>query len=237
MSVVAVGSFSGAPGASTIALALAASWPSSTLVEADWQGGQLAARFGLRRDPGVITLAADRDGLDLARHAQRIPPGVSVLVGPESGDAAEGLWSTSGLVLARRMADARRPVLVDGGRLSSRSPVVGHVVPSASTVLVVVRNEPGDLAVAAAGLGALRRVNRSVLVVLAGDSPYGAGEVEAVLSAPVVVVPWDPQAAAAVSSAARHRNLRATGWARAVRTLAERALPAGEEAPAVEAAG
>jgi MinD-like ATPase involved in chromosome partitioning or flagellar assembly len=243
MSVIAVGSFTGAPGATTVAAALAASWPGSLLVEADWQGGRLAARFGLRRDPGVMTLAADREASDLAAHAQRIPLGVPVLVGPESGDAAERLWSSSGSVLARRLAAHAAPVVVDCGRLSMGSPVVMHLLPSSSAVLVVVRNDPGELAAAAAGFARLRQTVPSVFLVLSGEAPYRAAEVEAALSVPVVaVIPWDAGAAGAVSSGAPHRNLRSTRWARSVRSLADRVAVAtltstSASTAAVEVAG
>jgi hypothetical protein len=60
MTVVAVCSTKGSPGVTTLACALAASWPSTrrvVLVEADPAGGDLAVRFGLHRRPGLTTLA------------------------------------------------------------------------------------------------------------------------------------------------------------------------------------
>ena len=222
MTMRVVGSLSGAPGATTVALALAASWPEAVVVEGDWQGGRLAARFGLRRDPGLVTLAAARDSFDIDAHVQVLPGGVGVVVGPESGDAAEGLWSSAGAVVAARLSSTPRTVVVDTGRLSSSSPLAAHVVPLASSVTLVVRNEPGDLAVAAASIARLRRANPTVALVVVGSSPYTAVEIADALAVPVLaVVPWDPAAAAAVSSGAAHRNLRATGFARAFRSLAE----------------
>lgn len=213
---------SGAPGATTVALALAASWPDAVVVEGDWQGGRLAARFGLRRDPGLVTFAAARESLDLAAHVQVLPGGVEVVAGPESGEAAGGLWASAGATLASRLSSTRRPVVLDGGRFSVGSPIVAHAVPLASSVVLVVRNEPGDLAVAAAGLGRLRRANPAIGLVVSGAAPYSAAEIaDALGTAVLAVVPWDPDAAAAVSSGAAHRNLRATAFARSVRSLAE----------------
>jgi MinD-like ATPase involved in chromosome partitioning or flagellar assembly len=237
MTLQVVGSFSGAPGATTVALALAASWPDAVVVEGDWQGGRLAARFGLRRDPGLVTFAAARAALDLDAHVQVSPAGVALMVGPESGETAEALWGSAGPVVASRLSSTLRSVVVDAGRLSGQSPLVAHVVPLASSVVVVVRNEPGDLAVAAAGLGRLRRANRSVGLVVVGSAPYSAAEIGDALAAPVLsVIPWDPPAAAAVSTGAPHRNLRATGFARAVRSLAEELL-GGPDPSANGAAG
>jgi hypothetical protein len=219
-----------------LALALAASWPNAVVVEGDWQGGRLAARFGLRRDPGLVTLAAARDSRGVDAHVQVLPSGASVLVGPESGEAAEGLWGSAGPSLASRLASTVGPVVVDAGRLSVSSPLVAHVVPLASRVVVLVRNDPGDLAVAAAGLGGLRRSNPAVGLVVVGSSPYTEMEIASALATPVLaVLAWDPAAAAAVSSGAPHRNLRGTRFARGVRSLAERLVDEGLGAVDAEA--
>jgi MinD-like ATPase involved in chromosome partitioning or flagellar assembly len=229
MSVVVVGSFSGAPGATTAALALAASWPEALYVEADPQGGRVAARFGLGRQPGVISFAAARDRSGLADHAQRLPGGLAVVVGSEAPEAAEGLWASSGAALAAALAHTPGTVVVDVGRIGPRSPVWTHLAPVASRVVVMVRNDPGDLAVAAASRRFLGDAAGEVGLVLAGSSPYRAEEVAATLGVAVVAtLPWDPAAAAAVSAGTAHRNLRRSPWARALRDLAEAlAVPAG----------
>lgn len=233
MSVVLVGSCSGSPGATTLTMALASSWPDGVVVEADWQGGRLAARFALARDPGIVTLAAARDTWALREHAQVLPAGLHVVVGPESGEAAAALWDSAGAVLATRISMSSERVAVDGGRLSSTSPVVAHVARLASVVMCVVRNDAAELAVAAPAVAALRRAGATAGLVLVGANPYGPQEVEQALKAPVFgVLPWDPAAAASISVGKAHRNLRASEWARAVRSLAERvtaSAPAGDD--------
>ena len=228
MSVLVVGSFSGAPGATTTALALTASWPEALYVEADPHGGRVAARFGLGRQPGLISFAAARDRSGLADHAQRLPGGLAVVVGSESPEAAEGLWASSGAALATALAHTPQAVVVDVGRIGGRSPAWAQLAPVAARVAVVVRNDPGDLAVAAAGLRLLGNDAGEVGLVLAGASPYRAEEVAATLNVAVLAtLPWDRAAAAAVSAGASHGNLRRSPWARAVRSLAEAlAVPA-----------
>src|SRR5690606_40344837 len=61
MTLVALTSVKGAPGVTTTVLAMAAVCPPSrrlVVVEADPEGGVLAARLGLRAEPGLVTLAA-----------------------------------------------------------------------------------------------------------------------------------------------------------------------------------
>lgn len=82
MSVIAVCSVSASPGVTTTVLALAAVWPDDgrlLVVEADVDGGVVAARTGIEVEPGLVTLGASgRHGLDVDevdRHIQKLPPG------------------------------------------------------------------------------------------------------------------------------------------------------------------
>jgi hypothetical protein len=61
MGLIAIGSLNGAPGVTTTALALAATWPEAplpTVVECDPSGGDIAARWRLRSRPGLTDVAA-----------------------------------------------------------------------------------------------------------------------------------------------------------------------------------
>ena len=74
MTVIAIGSVAGSPGATSLALGLAAAWPDSSharvVVEADPDGGRLGAELGIGVEPGLMALAlavrtADITGAEL----------------------------------------------------------------------------------------------------------------------------------------------------------------------------
>ena len=141
MSLLVFGSVRASPGVTTTALAVSACLARRVLVEADCDGGVLALRYGLGVEPGVTTLAAagGHPGLDeVLGHAQALPGGVPVLVGPDSPDQAVALWRSAGDRLAGVLADLDLDVVVDAGRLSPASPALS-LVPVASQVLVVAR--------------------------------------------------------------------------------------------------
>ena len=94
MSVVALGAVRSC-GVTTLALALAATWPSSRrvlLAELDPAGGTLAAASGWPPEPGLVSLAAAaRRGSDpelVWEHCQELADGTAVLAGPGSADQA-----------------------------------------------------------------------------------------------------------------------------------------------------
>lgn len=137
--LVAIGSVKGSPYVTSLAVALASRWPTpgALVVEADPAGGDLAFRFGTRREPGLSELAADtrtgRRGGDLAAYARPIPLGVSVVFAPpdqqvdqQSGAVGQATQAirmvTHNCLDLLRAAAARRPVIVDLGRLGWDSP-------------------------------------------------------------------------------------------------------------------
>ena len=102
---VAFGSLARAPGATTTLLAAAAVWPGPELVvvEADADGGVLAARFGLSLHPEAPTLmsllAATRHDVTpdaLTGHAQRLPGGIPVVCGPSTAEVAAAAAGAAG---------------------------------------------------------------------------------------------------------------------------------------------
>jgi MinD-like ATPase involved in chromosome partitioning or flagellar assembly len=191
MTVVAVASVRGAPGVTTTALLLASCLDGPLLVEADLSGGVLAVRYGLGREPGLTTLAATntREPARLFDHAQNAG-GVPVLVGPDAADASEALWRTAGEALATMIHDASGWAVVDAGRLQRLTPIVRR----AALVLLVVRPVAEQLVGATHAVASLRRsIDGNVEVVLAGDGPYRASDVEPTLGSHVVAhLPNDP---------------------------------------------
>ena len=194
MRTIAVCSSRGAPGVTTTALLLAARLEGGALVEADLAGGVVAVRYGLGREPGLVTLAASNPTqpggwLDHTQDAG----GVAVLVGPDSGEAADALWRSAGERIASVLARSDGWAVIDGGGIWRRSALVD----SADLVLLLIRPVAEHVVSAAHALGALRRSARGEFaVVLAGDGPYRSGDVADALECQVLAhLPDDPATA------------------------------------------
>ncbi len=226
-------------------MALAGTWPEGRrclLVETDAFGGMVAARFGLRDTPGLASLAAvSRKGLDadvVWRHAQQLPGGVPVLVGPPSADQAHAVLRDLAAALADWCAGATDvDVIADCGRSAPGSPTL-EALQRADTALLLTRPTPDQLRPAAHRLTTLDVPGAGARLLLVGDSPYSAEEVVSTLSVEVAgVMAWDPRAAEALSGGAGNRDLRRSPLVRAAASLAERLVaelpgPAAGEAPA-----
>ena len=150
--LTAIGSAKGSPGATTVALALAAVWPdqAAILVEADASGGDLA--FRCRHDggaevattPSMTSLAAATRGhTDLGSaassllrgHTQRLACGVRVvpgLLGPSQAGAIEHLWGN----VAGAANAAEEPVIADVGRITGSLAARAFLDQSAVAVVV-----------------------------------------------------------------------------------------------------
>ena len=145
MALLALASNRGSPGCTTTALALAAAWPlargAPLLVEADPDGGVLAARCGLGIKPGLIELCGRaRVALtddDVWSFAQELPCGVPVLVGHPAAEPCHAALRSAGAQLADYLAAMpERDAIVDVGRLQARlggGLVLGRDGPRAAT--------------------------------------------------------------------------------------------------------
>jgi len=202
MSLVAWIGVKGANGASTGALAVASVWPRDRkmlFAELDPAGGDLAARFALAPDPGLVQLSAGfRHALsaeEVWSHTQTLPGGVPVLVGPASaqqGHALGHLWEHLGPVLA---ALPDTDVIADCGRLEPGSPVLELVDHAAILVLAARPTLEGVAHLRARIVAGLP--DAPVGIVLTGERPYSAPEVEAAVGVKVIgVLPRDDRAAA-----------------------------------------
>lgn len=224
-------------GVSTLALALAATWPAGRrvmLVEADPAGGTLAAASGWPAEPGLVSLAAaSRRRFDPAvvwEHCQVLPGGASVLAGPASAERARGALGMLG-DLAGHFAGLDADVVVDCGRLDPGSPAIA-VWEGAGRQVLVVRPRLADLQAVAAwtethatgrepsDVRPERRVRVGLVVV--GEGPYPDAEIAEALDVDVLCrLPWDPRGAAAlVSVPASSRDARLAPLVRTSRTLA-----------------
>ncbi len=185
MTVLALASVKASPGVTTLAVALALTWPAGEgrcvrLVEADPDGGVLAARLGLRADPNLATLAsASRRGLSaelLIEHGQALTRGVHLLAGSVSPERMHAsLASLRGLhdALGR---DASTDSIVDTGRLSPRSPVI-DLARQAGMTLLVARPARDEVEAVGHRAQGLREVGCAVgLVCVTTRSAYPVSE-------------------------------------------------------------
>jgi MinD-like ATPase involved in chromosome partitioning or flagellar assembly len=221
MALVVFGSIHGAPGVSTLVTSLALTWPEDQrplVVEADPDGGTLAASLGLAPSPGLLELVArSRSGFDPAgieASAQPLGRG-EVVVCPASADQTRAALQAMGPGLPRHLAaHAGYDVLVDAGRLRPGSESLAF---GAAADLVVIMLEPtlatlGVLAPRVAGL----RDRVDLVVVLRGDG-YPVREIEAVLDVEVLAtVPENRRTTVNLGTA----RLRSPYW-RAAASLSE----------------
>jgi len=229
MTLLVFGSARSSPGATTAALAVSSWIDRSVVVEADPDGGVVAVRYGLAREPGLVTLAASRSlGEEgLLGHAQTLPGGTPVVVAPESADRATNIWRVSGSGLVSMLGSVDdQVVVVDGGRLGPSSPSLS-LLPHASVVAVVARPEPAQLLAAADRIEAISALGARSGLVLVGDRPYTAAEVTAQLGCDVLgVIADDRRGAKALADGGSPRSVRRSMLLRSARDLAERLIAA-----------
>lgn len=227
----------GAPGASTLAVALAYTTPGDdrvVLIDADPDGGTLAPTFGVGATPGLVSLAASaRHGLDtveLAAALQPVSPRFDLLAaptGPEQASAA-----------LHRLRDSWRDLLgttsalADVGRWRPDSPASG-LVDVASAVVLVVDPTVAGVAHARAALADLTARCPRVVVAARGSRPYPPVEVAAALDVEAVwEVRPDRFAVAALGAVATGRWPRRSVLARDARQLHDASGWLTEEVPA-----
>lgn len=205
--MLAIGSIRGAPGATTLALALASVSNASDrlVVEADPSGGVLAARFALGLEPGLVSLASVRRDLEhseVLAHTQLLDGGVRVLCGPAYPDHARCALTLGADRLAPRLQRLPGEVFVDLGRvdgIDSTSPFIA----AATRVLLVVRPDLETLQGLAHRVAALAAPSGPLVdVVVVGQRPYRCVDVAALLGSSVVVheLPFDGRTADALNA-------------------------------------
>ena len=228
----AVAGGKGAPGATTLTTLLAWSWSDRTrprtIIEADPEGGVLAARWhaaaGITHEPGVLSLAAARDGSPeerLHRHAQAVHDGVELVAGPPGPAQAEACLRALGAPTARAIADADVDAFVDCGRLHPGSPALPWAQ-AARRTLLVVRPQLDQVIALRAIAERLHGVGVETALVCVGDRPFDPAEVAAHAGLPLFgVVPVDPAAAAALNERGIHdRRVRRSRLVCGVQRLA-----------------
>jgi MinD-like ATPase involved in chromosome partitioning or flagellar assembly len=219
MALICFASQKGSPGATLSALAVAAAWPNlagrrKLLVEADPDGGVLAVRYRLGREPGLLSLVgAGRQGMSrngLWTHTQRLPGGLPVVVASDRPEQTTAALTASGSVLGEWLQSLDDvDVIADVGRLGVSSPAIPFAT-AADLLLMVARPTAAQIQPGAERLDTLSRSTRHVGWCLIGTKPYSAAEIEDVHGIRVVgTLADDPNGAAALEAGtSQHRRVR-----------------------------
>ncbi|MEU6145686.1 hypothetical protein ABZ848_35775 [Streptomyces sp. NPDC047081] len=240
--LVVLGSVTGAPGVTTTALALAATWPPEAdggvrpvMVEADASGGDLMIRFGLPMAPSLLDVAAaagkPHPG-SLLGAAIELPLGVRVVAAvPGRGPCREAvrlLASVAGQRVLLGDEHDRGTVLLDVGRLGDD---VEPLLEAADQLVLVARGGAEPLThVSVYGLDVDAYAGRLALAVV-GPCPYPAQEIASTLGIRRVhFLPWDAKSAAAMNSS-KHGVRRTTGFRPPLLVAAARTLARQLTAP------
>jgi len=210
VTIWAVGSLHGSPGATTLAMGLGAAWPATTgrarlVMEADPDGGVLAARFdGLRADRTIADAAvALRREFDLDRllsSTRTVWDGLPVMPAHPSAEQTTAVLINAADRVAVGLASATElDVIVDVGRLTARSPAL-PLAHRAVVTLLVSRTRFEDVACLTARARELRGVGVEPALVTVGSRPYDPTEVAEEVGLPLVAtLPHDPASAAVLT--------------------------------------
>jgi MinD-like ATPase involved in chromosome partitioning or flagellar assembly len=229
VSAIAVGAVPGAPGATTTVLALAAVWPADRrllVVEADPDGGVLAARRGLTSHRGLVgAVASLLRGRRADEHTQPLGDTVEVMVAPTGAEQLRATLTAmdgdrwSALLSDDGSTTPGRDVIVDCGRLHAGSPTV-DAARRADVALLVTRPRLDQVALLQARVPALRLAGVDPRVVLIDDGPYTAQEVAVAAGVRIAgVLPRDPRTAAALNGERARQRLGRSRLLRGARQL------------------
>jgi hypothetical protein len=226
VTLVAVFGAKHSPGATTLAVALAAVAPpeeQALVIEADPAGGDLAMRAGLSLDPGLMSLAAaGRRGLTTAvleGHAQPLGNGGRALVAPPSSEHANAALRNLAGPFASTLRARAGLTIVDVGRWDA--PDKSSELLSAAQVVVAVFHPTVEGVEHTRARIRCLPVDANVVMVVVGDRPYPESEVRASLDTSFLhVVGHDSRTASVVGSGrAVDRWMRRTGYMRDVAAL------------------
>jgi len=228
VTLIAIGSVRGAPGVTTLTVALAAVWDrvgaEPLVVEADPDGGVLAARFSLGHQPSLTQLGARaRATLDDSAvwdAAQLLPGGLPVVVAHPAADQGHATLRTAGGRIAEHLAALPgHDVLVDVGRVRPGSPA-SPIIDRAALVLVVLRPRVDEVDAAVHRLAAVAE-HGNVGIVVVGGRRRDAEDVEGALGLPVLgVIAHDTRGAGTLASTLTARGLQRLPLLRTARELA-----------------
>lgn len=189
MAVIGVSSAHGSPGATTLAVALAHRLGQQgdravLLLEADPDGGTIAARHQLAGAPGLTALAgAARTsiaGSDLLRYATPMHSGLAAIAGHPAAEQASAALRASAANVAEAVGSLEGvDVVIDLGRLRPGSPAQ-PLAQGCDALVLVCRPVADQLVAIADRLRTFERI-APLWLVLVGERPYRPSEVRRVL--------------------------------------------------------
>jgi MinD-like ATPase involved in chromosome partitioning or flagellar assembly len=211
MSLFALASLKGAPGTTTLACLVAATWPLDRRVvvaECDPSGGDLAARFELLTTRGCLSLATaarrDPDSVVADPHIQRLPGGLEVLVGGSSSEMALAQSVTRANVNQAVVTIASTvDVVADLGRLAAPYDECRQLLQEANGVGVLIGPDRASVAHAIDQRELLSDLcGERISLMLVGRGACHPKDVESLTGIRVSAeIPNDPAAAAVASGA------------------------------------
>ena len=225
----------------TTTVALASAWPASSealIVEADPEGGDLAAWFDIPVMPSlstVVTSTFDTSWSEIDRHTRLAASGLRLIPAPPSVAEARHAVAESARSLAPALAALRAPIaIVDAGDVP-HSPAAHPLVASAAVSVVVHRQWSQSARAAAVRLqrladqvDAMATSSTRLVVAVIGNDPFDFDQIEAFLadsvgSVPLVGLPVDGLTAAVYAgrTGVSARRLARLPLARAARHLAQ----------------
>ena len=185
MSIIAVGSAKASPGATDLSVGLGLSWAPNTgrqavLIEADGDGGVVAARYGLTLTPSLVELSGvaqhDLTPNRLKDNCQLLAGQLPALVAPGSGEATSVVLEP----LAQRLIDGFAnqddiDVVVDVGRVRSHSPAA-ELIKHCDLLVLVARPQFDQLVPLVHRVRQVTAQGVPTALVCVGDRPYPPAE-------------------------------------------------------------
>jgi hypothetical protein len=199
VTLVVVGSVAGSPGATSLAIGLAAAWPDPgrrrVVVEADPDGGRLGAELGVGVEPGLMALALAARTTTALTADDLVDRGAAavadwwVVPAPASAEQTHSaLVHSAGALAGVMAAEAGGPVwIVDAGRLSARSPTLPFATAAHHVVIVTAGSFPA-LQLVPHRVDALRGAGCAVSIVVVQPTSWPTDEIAQFATADVVAV-------------------------------------------------
>jgi MinD-like ATPase involved in chromosome partitioning or flagellar assembly len=188
VTVITFVSVKGAPGVTTLACLVGATWPDQrrvAVVEADPFGGDLAARFRLPVSRGwssyVTTSRRSEGPIPLEPHLQALPGGLDVMIGARGGRLAGAEQAVADLVQSSGSDPSPRDLVIDGGRLlleNAPSATAAWLDHSDVVVVVVRRDAPSILCARDRSAGLRDRFGDRVRLVVVGNGRHSSAAIE-----------------------------------------------------------